>query len=137
MIELLAGTAAGGITGLIGSLAGKVFGYFERNQKIKEKKLEFEQELRLLELEHTFKSKEREHEQKILIEQNAADLRLASYAHDSNTGHADQWVINLLRLVRPALTLGLVLLAYTMPRTETLYLATTAVSWWFGDRARG
>ncbi len=53
MIELLAGTAAGGITGLIGSLAGKLFGFFERKQKLQEKKLEFEQELRLLELEHT------------------------------------------------------------------------------------
>ncbi len=137
MFELIAGTAAGGVTGLIGSLAGKVFGFFERKQKLQEKKMEFEQELKLLELEHTFQSQEREHEHKLLIEQSAAELRSASYSHDSNIGEASQWVINILRLVRPALTISLVVLAYSMPGSETFYLATTAVSWWFGDRARG
>ena len=136
MLDLIAGTAAGGLTGLIGSLAGKVFGYFERKQKLQEKKIEFEQEIKLLELEHTYRSQEREHESALAIEENATSLRMASYSHDSSTGEADRWVINVLRLVRPVLTLALVVIAAFLPRAETLYLATTAVSWWFGDRAR-
>ena len=64
-------------------------------------------------------------------------------------------MINVLRLVRPALTLALIAMtaAFWFSRdldttidgeslrgrivASTLYLATAAVTWWFGDRARG
>lgn len=74
------------------------------------------------------------------------DVRVASYAQDSAIGQGSQWVVNLLRLVRPALTfyaLALITLFwFTILDEESkklivasvLDLAAMAIAWWFGER---
>jgi len=76
------------------------------------------------------------------------DTQVASYKHDTDGGQASQWVINLLRLVRPSITfyaLALVTLFWFTANdidrsiiiTAVLDLASMAVAWWFGDRVAG
>ena len=65
-------------------------------------------------------------------------------------GNASQWVINTLRLVRPGLTLLSMAMvaalwsydALSLTQADSLieaviFIATTSVAWWFGDRAPG
>lgn len=78
------------------------------------------------------------------------DTQVASYKHDTDGGQASLWVIDLLRLVRPAITfyaLALVTVFWFMPDptqefkgiivTSVLDISSMAVAWWFGDRAVG
>ncbi|GAA4652554.1 hypothetical protein GCM10023116_48380 [Kistimonas scapharcae] len=146
MVELLTAAAGGSITGIIGSLIGRVFGYLEKREEIKEKKLEFDQELKLIQYQGKIEADEREDELALTVEQNDMMLQHASYQHDSAIGEADRWVINILRLVRPVLTLLLIVLAGYISIAgdfeqsdidgDIVYLATMAVSWWFGDRGK-
>lgn len=69
----------------------------------------------------------------------------ASYKHDTKTGDASPWVINIIRLVRPSITfyaLGLITVFWFFATdvdraiiiTATLDICSMAVAWWFGDR---
>ena len=75
-----------------------------------------------------------------------ADSRVASYGHDSMGGTSSVWVIDVLRLVRPVLTFALILLVGILYfkaapggratiEASVIYMASSAVLWWFGDRA--
>jgi DMSO reductase anchor subunit len=141
-MEFLISLLSGGATGILGTLVGRVVGFYENKQK-------FQHELKLLELQAKIGAEESERELAIAQAKAASDLRVASYRHDSETGQGSQWVTNTLRLIRPALTIVLVLavimLWFTAEqydediRTQVvvaiIYLATSAVTWWFGDRA--
>ena len=67
----------------------------------------------------------------------------ASIQAEASIGRASQWVINLLRLVRPCLTLTLwIITAGIFVQTQNqaiaeaaVFAATAATLWWFGDRA--
>jgi hypothetical protein len=73
-------------------------------------------------------------------------MRTGSYDHDRGYGRASQWVVNILRLVRPALTLGLITLTGLIyfsldnasQRQDVIemvsYATTAAIVWWFGAR---
>ncbi len=76
------------------------------------------------------------------------DTQIASYKHDTDGGQASLWVINLLRLVRPAITLYAFILItifwFAANITDKgliiagiLDVASMAVAWWFGDRSIG
>lgn len=141
-MEFLISLISGGATGLLGTLIGRIVSFYETKQK-------FQQELKLLELQAKIGAEEGERELAIAQAKAASDLRVSSYAHDSETGQGSQWVTNTLRLIRPALTLMLVMavimLWFTAEQFEVdirtqvvvaiIYLATSAVTWWFGDRA--
>ena len=56
------------------------------------------------------------------------------------------WVANILRLVRPTLTLGLIVLVGILYfsadiggratiEASVIYMTSSSVLWWFGDRA--
>ena len=153
MIEgLLTAAFGGGATGIVGSIIGKVGNWLEEKQKIEAKTLEYKHELKLLELQGHMSAKEQENELALIGIGASRDVINASYTHDTNFGQASQWVINILRLVRPTLTVILIILtgliAWKMASIETeqqswnslieqvTFLTTMAVSWWFGDRAR-
>lgn len=151
MIEGIASFLSGGATGLLGSALGRVFNYFEHKQKIAEKKIDYEQELKLIERQSQLRMAEQqldnEHRMDVAEEENYTHRVMATYEHDSNFGEASQWVVNILRLVRPVLTLVLIFGAYWMAgKTEAvteltlanqaLALAGMSVSWWFGDRSK-
>ena len=151
MIESLIVGGAGGLSGILGSAFGQVFSWLERKQQMKLKELEYEHELRLLDRQAELRMAEREQENEHALEMadinSFTQLRAATYEHDSNIGEAAQWVINILRLVRPALTVILIGGAlWAVSRlgesavqdasNQLIYLATTAVSWWFMDRRK-
>ena len=146
MFELLGTVLTGGATGIIGTILGKGIAIFEGYQKEKATHAEHLRTMEMHRLQHELKSQELESERLIVQEQAASDLRRASYVHDSSAGNSDTWVVNILRLVRPFITLLLIILVailYFSNATEInrieivhslIYMASSATLWWFGDR---
>lgn len=86
---------------------------------------------------------EAELELAITAQQGSWEGLEASIKAEAAIGEASKWVINLLRLVRPVLTLLLWLItgwifAVTQEGSiveAAVFAATAATLWWFGDRA--
>jgi hypothetical protein len=150
MLETIATVASGGIMGMIGSIISKGFSLVDRHQQAKTKSQEWEHQRSLLELKQRYAQEQTSQCAQIVQEKEEAQARIHSYQHDNAIGEGSKWVVNTLRLVRPVLTLGLILLTAmvwhgtknTSPElreeiTHTiLFCATTALTWWFGDRAK-
>jgi len=130
------------LAGAGGSIIGKLFG-------IGEKYMSHRHELKLQKLQMEARQSETENELAIAREENAASMREASYEHAMSGGQASQRVIDTLRLVRPVLTVGLMVIVtvlwFTLAQNDAglrqeivdgvLFMASTALAWWFGDRA--
>lgn len=141
MVEILLTALAGGGTGLLGSLIGRVAGYFEQRQKLKHLEVELTHELKLHTLQQRARQEEREHEYAVQADLQATTQLSASYAHDSRYNNS------ILRWVRPALTLVLLVLSglvyFTIADTEVkaslamqiIYFTGLAITWWFADRS--
>jgi len=148
MFGLISSVLTGGATGLIGSLLNKGIGLFEAAQKRKDRILEFEQELKLLDKQAALRTAETENELAIADAETTASLREASYRHDASLGNPHRWVVDTLRLVRPVLTSFLLIVVLIIFLTtndfgmkagiieSVLYMASSAVTWWFGDRRK-
>lgn len=141
IVESLVTAVLGGGTGLLGSVVGRVAGYFEEKQKLKRLEVELAHEIRLQEMTLADKKEEREsHLSAVYAEQDTLALR-GSYEHD--VSYTDSY----LRWVRPVLTLILLLLTtgvyFTVEgedvekqvATQIVYFTCVAVSWWFADRS--
>mgnify|MGYP003627870918 FL=1 len=147
MFGVISSVLTGGATGLIGSLLSKGIGIFEAGQKRKDKALEYEQELKLLDKQAALRTAETENELAIANAETAASLREASYSHDNSMGKPHRWVVDVLRLVRPVLTGFLLILVGGIYFTtddfamkagvidSVLFMTSSAVTWWFGDRS--
>ena len=148
MFEIIASVSSGGATGIIGSAIGTVGRFLEKKQELKQMKLEFDQELQLQELQITARKDELESEQAIVQVQADSDIKTASYAHDASYGIATPIIASILRFVRPVLTFGLLgfsgYIFFSVQEDPTvvrelsnqiMFLTTTAVAWWFGDRS--
>ena len=132
---------SGGATGPFGTIANRLLNYVDEKQR-------YQHELALLEMQARIGSQEREQERMIMEGETAAALKMASYDHDSAYGKGSRWVVNTLRLFRPVLTLILLLAVFviwictTDPSLQQqmvgmfIYLATVAMTWWFGDRGQ-
>lgn len=146
-LGLIGSVLTGGATGLIGSILSKGIGLFEAHQKRQDRKLDFEHELKLLDKQAELRTAETENELAIANAETASSLRVASYSHDSSMGRPHRWVVDVLRLVRPVLTLFLLILVggiyfstndFAMKAgiiESVLFMASSAVTWWFGDRS--
>ena len=147
MFGLITSVLTGGATGLIGSLLSKGIGIFEAGQKRKDRQLEYEQELKLLDRQAALKTAETENELAIVHAETSASLREASYSHDNSMGRPHRWVTSCLRLVRPILTSGLMVIVLVIYMTtndfamkagiieSVLYVFSSSTTWWFGDRS--
>tara|TARA_R110002110_G_scaffold401408_1_gene618238 strand:+ start:1059 stop:1520 length:462 start_codon:yes stop_codon:yes gene_type:complete len=148
MFSAIAAIFGGPIVGVLGSLVSGVVGYFERKQQIEADKAKYAHEKKLLDMQHAMRGREMENERAIATMETDAQNLSASYMHDASYGQATQWVVNVLRLVRPALTVALVgIVAYMVVAntagvegqkiaTKVLFLAEVAVTWWFADRRK-
>ena len=80
--------------------------------------------------------------------ETVAEMKSASYAHDASYGPTTVVISSMLRFVRPVLTFGLlgfsgyIFLSVQEDPTivrelsnQIMFLTTTAVAWWFGDRS--
>jgi hypothetical protein len=146
MFEIIGSVLTGGATGIIGSVIGQAGRFLETRQKLKKMALEFDQELKLQEMQIEARSAELESERAIAEENAAATIKAASYAHDAS--YSGSVIGNILRFVRPILTftlLGFSVYVFLEAlgddvikreiSNQILFLTTTAVTWWFGDRS--
>ena len=146
MFDFLASALFGAGTGGIGLLFGFVTKAFTWYAEERQREADHRRVVEMTKLQHDLRSRELEIEREITLEDAAARLRQASYSHDSDTGKASKWVINTLRLVRPVLTGGLIvmlgLIYFTLVDlgakqeivSSMIYMAVSSVTWWFGDR---
>jgi len=139
--EILLSLFGGGVTGLFGTLVGRVANIFEKKQErafILEK-YQLDAKLRSIETEKQLE----------LTYLNTSQKSLqASYKHDASIIVKSEWINNIRALVRPVLTLLLWLLVaaifFNLEAVDdekglivetVIYAATTATVWWFGDRS--
>jgi len=146
MLDLLGTVLTGGVTGIVGSIIGKAFSFFDAWQEEKKADNDHERTIALLELQNKFGAEENERETAIAQSKVDADSRMASYSHDSMAGTGSLWVVDLLRLVRPVLTFSLIILVGILYfkaapggratiEASVIYLCSSSCLWWFGDRA--
>ena len=135
--------AAGGLFGIVGTALGRAAGYFERKQTFVQEQARWSHEYQLHELQMQARSQETEMELALAAQSGSWRGLEASMTADAAIGKASQWVINILRLVRPLLTLILwFITGLIFWRTQdsaiaeaAVFAATAATLWWFGDRA--
>ena len=132
---------------IIGALVGGAGSALSKWIGIKEKKQDFEHEIKLLEMQKLIAQSETENELAIAQEDSYSLMRTASYQHDMTSGRTSRWVNNTLRLVRPILTLLLISLVWFIWHTtadeaqkadiisNVMFMASAALTWWFGDRS--
>lgn len=148
---------SGGITGILGSIGGRVLGLVERRMARKDRELEmiheekqWKQEATLLELQHRLGLEEREqlaqHAVELTNVQGSWDGLIASQDAEKAIGESYPWVNAVRALTRPGLTIFLSVAVFIIYFVATedqqlsivnalIYGATTATLWWFGDRA--
>lgn len=157
--------ASGGVFGLIGSAIGGVFKFFQTKQQQRFEEKKWNHELKLIEKENERAREEDEHELSVVAQEGAWSGLGTSIEADAGIGDSYRWVKALKELYRPALTTGLVVISYMIFRdlmsivtdqtsslsrvftaeqakelivynvSSIVFSASTAVVWWFGDRA--
>lgn len=148
MVDLWALFAGGG-TGLLGGIINKGFGIVENWQERKAKAADRAHELMLLDKQSAMMVVEKEMEMTMAQQKYDAETLKNSYVHDMKSGQGSQWVVNTLRMFRPSITAGLVVLVgliyfYGLPEQDVdskaqiidtvLYMFSASVLWWFGSR---
>ena len=142
ILELIFSAGSGGLLGLLGS-------GFKQFMSWKDKKLTLEFELKtmdkqaeLMQLESELALQEKAIDREIKEDENdARSLQAALLAESKITG-TSQWVADLRGSVRPVLTYALAILSIVMAWNspgnpwvnEVVFMAMTAVGYWFGDR---
>ena len=146
MLDLLTTALTGGVTGIVGSIIGKAFSFLDYWVEEKKADNDHERTLDLLELQNKIGAEEGKRAMEVAQSKVDADSRMASYSHDSMAGTGSLWVVDLLRLVRPILTFSLIVLVGMLYfssdlggratiEASVIYMCSSAVLWWFGDRA--
>jgi hypothetical protein len=143
-----ASALSGGLFGLVGNIATKVFGYFEAKQAFAQKQAEWSHESELLKLQMQAKASETEQEIHVAESEGSWSGLGASVTAEGELGATYPWVNAVRALVRPALTLGLstflasaffALAPGDIDRAyvadSLVFAAVTSIVWWFGDRA--
>lgn len=147
MWDMIGAALAGGATGIFGSVISKGLSIWQFKEEVKAKKVDYEHETVLLQLQLAARKSEMESEQEIVNVAADKSVRVASYRHASNVGETSIWVNNVLRLVRPVLTLLMVALTafvasnfevVTQKELAAQIIAITSMcfAWWFGDRTK-
>lgn len=135
----------GTIVGIIGTFLSRGFDSFDKHLQRKEKAAEREHELKLLE-KHMQQNRQ-ETENELLIANQQADQATfsASINHDISINDSYRWVNAVRSLVRPVLTIGLVLISFAIFYASSegirytitaslLEMTAASITWWFGSR---
>lgn len=154
---ILGAATSGGLLGLLGPLAGRAIGIWEKKENRKDAELERAQEVRrwghekeLLNIQMTQAAEG--HEQDFEMRQlDASGAGLtASLEAEKAIGAVPGWVNSVRALIRPFLTLETQIVLVTVyffsaakrpdleaQIVETLvFSASTTLLWWFGERAQ-
>ena len=147
MMDMIFSVLTGGATGILGSVLGMVFNFADVFIEEKKAKGEHERTIEMHRLQSELRADELESEVAIVQEQSAGAAQVASYAMMTGVEVPYPWVAAILRLMRPVLTVMLVcIVGYIYASSDDLaqqetiiqsviYMSSTAVLWWFGDRA--
>ena len=147
MMDMIFSVLTGGATGILGSVLGKVFNFADVFIEERRAKGEHERTIEMHRVQSELRADELESELAIVQEQSAGAAQVASYAMMTGVEVPYPWVAAILRLMRPLLTVmlvGIVWYIYAssddLAQQETIiqsviYMSSTAVLWWFGDRA--
>ena len=146
MLDTILTVATGGASGLLGSVIGKAFSIFDNMQQEKKSQRDHERTMEMHRLDAELRTEERENELAIAEISAAADMRMAAYQHDASMGKPSKWCTNILRLVRPILTFGLIVLTAIIYFSATeagkieievsvVFMLGASVAFWFGDRS--
>ena len=147
MMDMIFSVLTGGATGILGSVLGKIFNFADVFIEEKKAKGEHERTMEMHRLQAELRADELENERAIVEEQSAGAARVAAYGMMTQVEIPYPWVAAILRLMRPTLTImlvGIVWYVYAssddLAQQETIiqsviYMSSTAVLWWFGDRA--
>jgi len=148
LLGLGASALSGGLFGLLGNVATKIFGFFERKQELAARREEWGHELSLQRLQMEARRAETEQELAIAQAQGSWSGLAASAQAEARVGRSYKWVDAVRALVRPALTVGLMGFLATAALVlepgdidrafvveSLVFAAVTAIVWWFGDRA--
>lgn len=147
MWDMIGAAFVGSGAGIFGSVVSKVLSIWQYKEELKARKMDYEHEKSLLDRQLAARKDELESEQAIVNIAADKSVRVASYKHASSVGETSVWVNNVLRLVRPLLTLMMVCLtAYVAATFDTItqkelaaqIIAITSMcfAWWFGDRTK-
>ena len=167
LVDIIGAALGGGTTGLLGTFGGRIFGYFERRQSHKMEVQRWGHNLKLEALKDARTEKNNTHElqlhelnrkvaheefeREIVARQQEGSFEGLKTSINDQTALTQNekgslWVLDTLRLVRPVLTLVLILLTGLVfffgtdaDQTEIIqsvvFVTVAAVLWWFGDRA--
>ncbi len=158
LLGIGATAASGGIFGLLGSLIGGAFKFFQAKQAHKEKLEWADKEMAMARLDMERDTLAADNEARLIAAQGSWLGLRASYAQDY--GATYKWANAVKTLYRPLLTSGLLFLVWKIWDdiqtgqalieyfTEAelkdvikyivmsvVFTASTAAVWWFGDRA--
>jgi len=160
LLGLGANVASGGIFGLFGSLIGVGAKWLQAKQAAKAKAVEWQHEIKLLELQMEAGDRETENELAISRSEGSWMGLRDSYHTIVPASAVPAWVNSVRSLFRPFITISLWLLVVVELRwmingtlevwisdaqqfgvtikyiiDSTVFSASTATVWWFGDRA--
>ena len=134
LLEFLTSAATGGVLG--GILSGfKLYAGYKKQQidyafqidLAKETRLNIGAEMELAKMRGEMDLEIQE------STDDSANLRAAMEA-ESQITNTSQWVNDLRGSTRPILTYALTLAAAIIQTTDFVFMATTAITFWFGDR---
>jgi len=143
---LVASAAGGGVFGLIGTVAGRIAGVFERRQEQAHEQARWAHQLRFAEMNQKARAQELAGEAALADASGSWQSLAASISADAALPSGYDWVSAVRSLTRPVLTLLLWLITggvYLSAEPEsqaaivetTTFAATAATLWWFGDRS--
>ena len=137
-LNAIFGVAGGGVLGLVGAGVNKYFDYKKQGQanmqelaiadKVSE---QMDKELELAKFKGSL-------ELEVMESDNDAKGLMAAIDAEQSIKDVHPWVNDVRGMTRPVLTLVLVIMAWSEDQAdETLnWMASTAVTFWFGDRPR-
>lgn len=149
MEEIIGSVAGGGILGLFGSLTDRFMAIWERREARKDKVIQNQHELKLIEEQRQTSQMETEHELAIASAEGSYQGLKTSLEHDASISGTSRWVNDVRAMVRPTITalsltaaIGMAVFMANEASLKidavgtVLFIATTATVWWFGDRAK-
>lgn len=138
---------SGGIFGLVGSLFGGVLQYFQRSQEQAFKKETWDHEKDLLRLNMEAAKTQTDNELAIVSQAGRMEGMNTSIQMQGKAGSSYKWVNAIRSLFRPFLTTALIYVSYLLFKhtddpelhnyivMSLVFATSTAIVWWFGDRA--
>ena len=146
-MDFLLAKLSGGLTGIAGSVIGKIFSFADSYLEEKKKDKDHARTIEMTRLQSELRQDEWENERAIVESEQDGKVKVAAYSMFQDVPVPYPFIAGIIRLIRPVLTILLVAIVwYVFATTEdfaqretiiqsVLYLASTAVLFWFGDRS--